>query len=173
MFLCMHGAKHKWWRLQWLCDVARLVEISVEMDWPQVFALAGPHGGEHVVLLGLSLAHEVLDAPLPENVVRRLAQNRVVQPLVEEVLERLLRIDPSVPTGLDLVRFNARMATRRWDKVRHFASLLRSPTEADAEILQLPPTLFFLYYPFRFLRLAWKYTWTRGLARLLGRPKLA
>lgn len=158
LFLCMHGAKHLWTRLQWICDVARLVQISPEMDWAHVFKLAGSNGGEHVVLLGLSLAHECLDAPLPGEILRRIDKNRVIPPLVAQVGRRLFQTAPAPPSSLERTLFNVKMARRLWDKIRHFAALLKAPTEADARLLRLPRKLFFLYYPFRIWRLSAKYS---------------
>ena len=31
--LCQHGARHRWWQLKWLFDVAELLRRSDEMDW--------------------------------------------------------------------------------------------------------------------------------------------
>ncbi len=33
LFLCVHGAKHHWERLMWICDVAALVRVQQQMDW--------------------------------------------------------------------------------------------------------------------------------------------
>ena len=156
LFLCMHGAKHLWTRVQWLRDVARLVEISPRLDWGRVLALAGANGGSHVVLLGLLLAHDVLDAPVPSRILSLAWDDRVIQPLAAQVKHRLDH-DAPPPDSLQLVTFNAKMAERRLDKFRHVAALLKGPTEADARIVKLPPKLLFLYYPLRFVRLVLKY----------------
>jgi hypothetical protein len=37
IYLCLHGAKHRWVRLAWLADVAALVDRSPELEWEAVF----------------------------------------------------------------------------------------------------------------------------------------
>jgi hypothetical protein len=155
LFLCVHGAKHVWSRLQWLGDVARLARM--QPDWAGTMALATEAGCERPVLLGLLLAHELIEAPVPDAILERARGVQTVQRLAHEVILRLSRIPPVEPEGRELTGFNARMAERRWQKVRHYAGLLRAPTDDELELLQLPEKLFFLYYPLRGLRLALKY----------------
>jgi hypothetical protein len=50
------------------------------------------------------------------------------------------------------------MAPSRWRALRHVATLMKAPTEADAQRLKLPRPLFFLYYPYRAVRLAARYS---------------
>ena len=64
LFLCVHGAKHMWSRFQWLGDVARLART--QLDWAGVAGIATEARCVRPLLLGLLLAHELLDAPVPE-----------------------------------------------------------------------------------------------------------
>ena len=157
LFLCVHGAKHFWINLQLICDVARLLETSPETDWTKALDRARQLGREHPVLLGLLLAHDLLQAPLAPEVKRRVEADGVIQPLADQVKGHLLVEAPAAVENLELVMFNIKMADRLWAKVRHLAALLKAPTEADAQSLHLPPMLFFLYYPFRFGRMVVKY----------------
>jgi hypothetical protein len=154
LFLCVHGTKHMWSRLQWLGDVARLVRKP--LAWDAVLQLAEEAGCMRPLLLGLSLAHELLEAPVPENILQRARAEQAVPARARQVALRLMRIPPSEPHSWELTTFNARMAERTWDKVRHLAALLKAPTDRELEWLLLPEWLFFLYYPLRIARLAKK-----------------
>ena len=155
LFLCVHGAKHMWSRLQWLGDVARLVQTGP--DWTAVMALAAETRCERPVLLGLLLAHDLLDAPVPEAILGRARSERRVVSHARKAADRLYRAEPSEPSGVELTVFNAGLAERPWQKVRHYAALLKAPTEAELEVIALPSQLFFLYYPLRAGRLLRKY----------------
>ena len=161
LFLCVHGAKHLWSRLQWLGDVARLVRVQPDISG--ALDLATETRCVRPVLLGLLLAHDLLRAPVPQAILERARSTEPVASLARQVILRLNRVPPVEPESLDITMFNARMAERTWDKVRHYAALLKSPTEAELEWLPLPEKLFFLYYPLRAGRMAWKYG-----ARLAG-----
>ncbi len=76
LFLCVHGAKHMWSRLMWLGDVGRLAQAGV--DWTAVMKLASETRCERPVLLGLLLANDLLDAPVPEDILERARGERVV-----------------------------------------------------------------------------------------------
>src|SRR5690606_19651723 len=44
LFLCAHGGKHRWERLLWLADVARLLEAAPALDWDALRARAASSG---------------------------------------------------------------------------------------------------------------------------------
>ena len=155
LFLCVHGTKHMWSRLQWLGDIARLVRKP--LDWDVVLQLAEVARCMRPLLLGLLLAHELLDVTVPEGLLARARATQAVQARAREVTLRLMRIQPTEPQSWELTAFNARMAERNWDKARHYAALLKAPTDQELERLLLPERLFFLYYPLRVARLARKY----------------
>lgn len=155
LFLCVHGTKHLWSRLQWLGDIAML--SRTQPDWTCLWELASGSGCGRPVLLGLLLAHELLNAPVPEAILERARQTQVLQRLAGRVALALNRIPPTYPQSLEITMFNARMAECTWKKALHLAALLRAPTDDELLLLPLPEELFFLYYPLRGARLAIKY----------------
>ena len=40
LFLCSHGAKHMFERLGWICDVARFLIVTPDLDWPAILTAA-------------------------------------------------------------------------------------------------------------------------------------
>ena len=155
LFLCVHGTKHMWSRLQWLGDVARLVRKP--LNWEAVLEMAEEARCMRPLLLGLSLAHELLEAPVPEDILQRARAAQAVQARARQVALRLMRTPPGEPQSWELTSFNARMAEGTWDKLRHSAAMLKAPTDRELEWFLLPQRLFFLYYPLRAVRLAYKY----------------
>jgi hypothetical protein len=65
VILCEHGAKHRWSRLAWICDVAELVRARPDLDWARVQERARELGITRALALGLLLAHELLGAAVP------------------------------------------------------------------------------------------------------------
>ncbi|MGE3164268.1 MAG: nucleotidyltransferase family protein [Planctomycetota bacterium] len=73
--LSIHGGeKHRWKRLKWLGDLARLTHLPA-FDWTRAFDLVGRGQYLDIVLLGLHLADLLLDAHVPD-VARVLIQER-------------------------------------------------------------------------------------------------
>ena len=109
--LCMHGGRHCWLRLAWLCDLAEFLRTYPQLDWPAVLAEARALHSSRLLLLGLWLAHTLLGAELPV-AVRRAAADPAVVRLAEQV-RAWLYAGVAEPTASEQARFY--LATReRW-----------------------------------------------------------
>ena len=69
LVLCAHGAKHLWASLGWVCDVAELLRAGPAMNWAAVMEEARSLRCVRILLLGLVLAHDLLQAPMPEDLL--------------------------------------------------------------------------------------------------------
>ncbi|HVF54769.1 MAG TPA: nucleotidyltransferase family protein [Pyrinomonadaceae bacterium] len=152
--LCVHGSKHLWERLAWVCDAAELINSHPALDWPRVLGQARRAGIERMLFLGLRLARELLGAALPPEVESEAFDDSSVASLSAQVSAHLFDGADYRPAGLARnVLFNLR-ARRRWrDKLRYFGFMV-SPTDGDLTVLPLPASLSFVYYlmrPFRLL----------------------
>ncbi|MGH7929777.1 MAG: nucleotidyltransferase domain-containing protein, partial [Candidatus Binatia bacterium] len=88
--LCVHGAKHRWERLKWICDIAELVGVARDsIDWVHLTSRARALGGERMLLLGLFLAHDLLDANLPSEVLKIIQSDSQIRWLFGRVGEGL------------------------------------------------------------------------------------
>ena len=160
LMLSVHGAKHIWERLAWICDMAQFLRAHPALDWEKVLADARARGCERMVLLALSLAADLLDAPLPGSVRDRLRKDQTAIALTAQV-ETWLRSDAIPPAkSLAAMRVTAAMRERWVDRVRYLVRTALTPTIDDWAWVGLPAPLFFLYYVLRPLRLAIKY-WPR------------
>lgn len=88
--LCVHGSKHVWEALKWVCDVAQLLRAHNQLDWDWIFSNASTWRCRRLVYMGLSLAHRLLDAPLPGAVLARLSADSDVQTLSDRMPSTLL-----------------------------------------------------------------------------------
>jgi hypothetical protein len=89
LYLCAHGSRHLWFRLQWICDVAQLIHTRPDLDWPRLMAQAKASGGPRMLYLGLSLAHDLLGAPLPPEIAQALRRDRHTAKLADQVKHQL------------------------------------------------------------------------------------
>lgn len=121
MLLCIHGSRHLWERLGWLCDIAQLTQRPIV--WPQLLAQAQRLGGERVLLLSLLLCHELLGGSLPSELAGRVQQDKSLHRLADIVYEGLFRSasvrQKSAPT------FFWTLQIRRRDRARLLFHLLR------------------------------------------------
>ena len=89
LILAVHGAKHRWGRIEWLCSFAELVRRADGLDWERLVARARALGVERRLLLGLHLASDVLDAPVPEWVEEAARRTPHLAALAAEIQEEL------------------------------------------------------------------------------------
>ena len=161
--LCVHSSKHFWERLKWVCDIAELVQNPEGVNWGQAEEQARRLGCERMLFLGLCLANDLLDAPLPEEVLRRLKANRAVESLAAQIRGQLFAHARELPGVMQRLFFRFRMREGLWDGLRYCLRLALTPTEEDWKFLRLPAPLAPLYSVLRPLRLVRTHGW--GLLR--------
>jgi hypothetical protein len=160
LILCVHGAKHLWERLVWVCDVAELLARHPEVDWERALDQAAQLGAERMVLLGLFLASRLLGAELPDRISRRAASDPLVRALASNVCRRLFGASENPPGFVETSLFYLRVRERLRDRARYCLASI-APTASDSALLPLPGPLAFLYVLLRPFRLAGK--WGLGL----------
>ncbi|MGD0361271.1 MAG: nucleotidyltransferase family protein [Bryobacteraceae bacterium] len=156
LMLCAHGAKHSWAELSAVCDIARLLVVAEErIYWPAVLGEARAMGAIRILLLGLSLAADLLDSPLPAEVLAQTRGDRILVSLAGQVRASLFQ-DSAGGNGL---RFFLRTRERFRDQLRCCARLVLMPNDEDYAWLPLPEILSPLYYPLHVLRVTGKFGW--------------
>jgi hypothetical protein len=155
--LCLHGSTHFWERLGWIGDIAGLIDRREDMDWQRVLSEAAALGSKRMLSLGLFLAGELLEAPLPPEVWSTVRADQVVRKLAEQVQQRLFAPEHAASGIFNGALIQLLMRERKRDKLRSCFRLAATPRVYDWMLLPLPGWLFFLYYPLRPLRLAGKY----------------
>lgn len=150
--LCVHGAKHRWKRLEWLAALAALLRAG-RGDVPAALRLAAEVRARRTVLLGLSLAHRLLGAPLSADVVREIDGDPGIAALGAEAEARLFDDEGDGDETVANLRFNLRARDSRRDRARYAARWLFAPSPEDWRWARLPDALFPLYRVLRPVRL--------------------
>lgn len=152
LVLCMHGSKHVWSRLGWICDVAKLLETEPGLDWDFAQQEAKRVGLWRCLALGVLLAQRTAGSDVPSDVLRRFEANRTVRMLAEALDKNLFARPRERPPGR--IPYNIKILGFR-DRLRLVLapSFLR-PNDLDRAVVKLPKALEPLYYvirPFRML----------------------
>lgn len=125
VFLCVHGAKHLWQRLSWVCDVAELIGRRADLNWAHLLTTARSQGVERMLLLGLFIAQNLLESPVPRELVQRATITAGVPAVAVELVDALFQGDERqehVAEATPLVYL--RMIERWQDRVRFAWRLL-------------------------------------------------
>jgi hypothetical protein len=153
LMLCMHGSKHTWSRLIWICDVAKLLNASPNLDWKEVTYQAKKAGLSRTLALGVLLAHRMAGTTVPQIILRNFELDTTARNLAQHIQENLFSAPGTKPIGR--TPYNVQLLDLR-DRIRWLSSLdLLRPNERDRAILPLPKSLHAFYYLIRPFRLFW------------------
>ena len=133
--LCVHGSKHAWEQLKWVCDVAELLRSHPDLDWERIFSNASAWGCRRLICIGLSLAHHVLDAPLSEGVRARYSGDMDVEMFSERMPATLLADPREGVHEEQAVAFYFALKDSWWEQWRFGLVLCRD----ESSMVKSPP----------------------------------
>jgi len=152
LMLCMHGSKHVWSRLVWICDVAKLLESEPGLDWDFVRREAKRVGLARCLALGVLLARGVCGVQVPPEVLAKFQADRTARKLAE-YLERHATENPGVRPEGSVPYYVRLLGAREMASIILSPGFLR-PNAQDRAFVRLPGILSPIYYiirPFRIL----------------------
>lgn len=156
LYLIAHGAKHTWHRLEQVCALAGVIHRHPGLNWSAIEAAARAAGADRMLLVAVRLVTEHFQAPVPEALVKRAAQDPRTCALAEEFTQQWTSTPLPLPLFATL-RQHLRLRERWRDRIRHCFWLMVTPTSEDWLARPLPPHLHWAHYLFRPGRLLGKY----------------
>jgi hypothetical protein len=169
VILSAHGLKHLWLRLLWIADISELIRNNPNLDWDATLRLAEKHRARRILLLGLYLAHRLLEAPVPAEVFALIAADKRVQTFGDRLSELITRSDDpafhddeqypyeSYPAFISMRESMRDKVRLGWRYFLGFLHVAFTPNKLDRELMPLPSSLSFLYHLLRPVRLIKQY----------------
>jgi len=165
LVLAVHGAKHQWWRLDWLSSTVEYLARNPDLDLFRTLALARKLHVERIVRLAIWFASDLYGVPVPGAIARQVRQDKVVARLGRRVLQRLF-VEREPHPG-EYHSFHLRLREHAADRWRYFTHIGVMPNARDRASLALPGFLAALRHLTRPLRLVSIYRW-RSVKQMLG-----
>jgi hypothetical protein len=147
--LCIHGFKHHWERLAWIRDVAALLTVFPEVDIEASVARARAHGCERLVLVGLAVARTYSGAALTPGIERMIAADPTTLTLERQVGQRLFDAGRREAANERVDRFRFLVRERWRDRMRYVARTWFSPGRDHLELVSLPESMLWAYFPLK------------------------
>ncbi len=173
IYLCVHGAMHAWFRLQWLNDIAVLCEGERNIHWPGLLARANEMGFHLHLLQGLILANRLLGLPLHDAVREQVAGEKKLPFLVNTALREHIfpskSMDAVFPSKAFFVklRYRSRLSGGSGRGLRSIMGRL-SPTDEDLLLFQNMKCHYGVFHVVRGLRLLNRLIRGKGRNRSTG-----
>ncbi len=159
LLLCEHGARHLWSSLKWLGDVARLLSSERSTEWDTLLERAEEFDLLRILAHSSLMAHWIYGIQLPYELQTLIRQEALAASLSEKSLKTLLMTNQELASGGK--RAQKLRATLHLKRLRPSVSYyliakycLVSPD--DYQILNLPASLFWIYYPLRPVLWFWR-----------------
>jgi hypothetical protein len=173
LYLCAHGAKHGWQVLGGICDLAELIRASARassprapssyssphsssIDWAELSARAERAGARRALRLGMLLAHELLDAAVPADVLEAARREPAVVRAARTFIGYVTDPREDGPGFYQRWSVPLRVIAEPGARLRYLAARTLLPSADDREFLRLPALLYPLYYVLRPVRVAIK-----------------
>ena len=151
--LCVHGSRHLWQRLAWICDIDRVMTMQPELDWARLIERADEAKARRMLLLGPALAAELLGTRLPASIDDAISRDARIAALVSEIQASLFDEDRENGPGIAATfRYNMLVRSDWRSRFRYFRLAL-ALTDADFEAARLSSRFHFVYYLLRPLRI--------------------
>jgi Uncharacterised nucleotidyltransferase len=124
LVLCMHGSRHLWCRLSWLCDIAMLLCRYPKLDWPKLLTQAENWGCKRMLCLGLYLAHYWLGASLPAAILQIVEADATIAKLAVQVDHRIFGLAPQSHSTVGITQYQLQVRERLQDKAVYIESIV-------------------------------------------------
>lgn len=159
IYLCLHGTRHLWERLEWLFSVASLLKNSTTIDYTYVLAKAKKMRCQKIVLQAILMVKEVFNVDVPLIIQDKVSNDRKLVHLVRRNKLKLLHLyDSEVfsSSGHRFNLFNVSMRDNWTDSIKYLLKQLFGLRVADVQFMNLPSSMYMLYYIIRPCRLILK-----------------
>ncbi|MGI9534593.1 MAG: nucleotidyltransferase domain-containing protein [Thermodesulfobacteriota bacterium] len=157
LFLSLHGVKHGWLRLFWLCDIARFLKVKDKVDLACVIRRAESLNCSRSLFLALNSSELVIPGQLNEELIGYIKNDKEIYRISKLIRDNLFNIDNKSEKEIRDKVFVSSME-RYSDKIRFYSDKIFRPTIYEIELIKLPKQLTFIYYFIRPVRLVAKYT---------------
>jgi hypothetical protein len=164
VYLCLHGSRHGWERIAWICDLRELIRSQEAsegaINWEAVSRHAKDYGCERVVELGLFLIQKFFNERVDYPDYKKIEMNKVYANIGTQIQKKLFsRKFASTEIG-DWYLLHLSLKERKIDKLRlntiyffWYLKLLFKPNALDRTIFRLPTIFYPLYFIMRPVRL--------------------
>jgi hypothetical protein len=167
VYLCVHGSKHLWERIEWIKDI-HLLSQSPELDWNKVLRTVDGKDFEVMFYLGLQLADLLFAADFPVIIKKRLDSNKKLPALAGVILQEWQEQDSSgLIKELRKTRIRLKLIPGVKKQLLYLYQIILKPSFNEYWLIDLPKSFYWLYFFIRPCLLLRKYfkSWWRAQRR--------
>jgi len=159
VYLCLHAAKHTFERIEWICDIDRLIRLQ-NINWDDTIILAKKSHSKRAFYLALSLSNKFFHTPLPPT-IKITIKNDTIKLLEIITLKKLQKdtknkIHNKFKKNIQNFLYQSKLYDTKLYILNFYISLIFKISAMDCYTYRLPNHLKYLYLIFRPFRLIWQ-----------------
>ena len=160
LFLCDHGARHGFFSIKWLSDIARILTSERSQGWKSLLELAESLDMKRTLASSVLLAHWLYGIPLADEFSILIIKDQKAVSISTTIYTQLC-LNDAANNSMGKPQGSLKLA---WQKLRLRSSLpirmtLKPKLVAIFDFIDfpLPDKFFWLYYPLRPVSLIWRH----------------
>ena len=156
VYITLHGAKHAWDRLGWICDIDRLARRG-DIEWQRCIEVASESKIQRAFYLGLHISQHLYDTPLPDKILRFIQQTNISD-IALSTIDRFDKqaIARSPMSKREIFLYQIRLFGSRRKQIYFLLETIFTISPADCIRFAIPDRWRFAYLLLRPYRLAKK-----------------
>jgi hypothetical protein len=159
VYLCMHGSKHKWERIEWIADIDKLLRKAEDINWKLVVEISKKYNCNKMLNLGLLLSHKLYDTPIHINSIKNL-EKKYYKETIKYILSEMSNITISKSEfnkNYTSFKFHYNLNENLYDKFYFLKKTFFDLSNSDINFLYLSEKFFLVHYFIKPFRLSIKY----------------
>lgn len=152
VYLCIHGSKHLYERIEWVCDIDRFIKTQ-KIDWNKVEDIIENDNSKRFFLLGLFLTRFLFNTNLDKNYEKQFDKEyESISNHIFDTWNGNQKLD-----NKNNMKYMLKLFVLKSDKFKYINKMYFKPTFTEYWYINFPKPLYFLYYPLRQYLLLKKY----------------
>jgi hypothetical protein len=159
VYLCMHGSKHKWERIEWIADIDKLLRTSEDINWKLVVEISKKYNCNKMLNLGLLLSYELYDTPIQIDSIKKI-EEKYYKETIKYILTEMSNITvfkSEFEKNYTSFKFHLNLNENLYDKVYFLKKTFFELSTTDVNFLYLSENFFLVHYFIKPFRLSIKY----------------
>ena len=164
VYLCLHGSKHAWERIEWINDITMLIHNN-KIIWEDVLATAQKMDVETSLYLGLNLAKDLCEIDIPDELLKEVTSSfsNDLKRDVYLLINQDLVLHQNHSTYKQIKAFQGKLLNTNSKKIKNFIFHYISLTQNDFLAFPLPSSLRWVLYIIKPFRIIYKMILTKNL----------
>ena len=150
-YLCIHGSKHLWERIEWIKDIDLMIRTQ-DIDWDKLISRINPDFNK-MFYLGIILTNKLYETPIPIHIEEKILTYYKLHKIVEFIIESW----HTPKSKLQQTKIILQLFPNTKTKLKYLYKILIKPSMNEYSYIELPYYLYFVYYFIRPYLLIKKY----------------